>query len=697
MVELSRRKFLGSSAAAALKPGPVGAVGQAAGAEYLLRYFIRSNTAESQTRDLIAYCRANRIGHVVLFSGNHWDLGWNLPTLGEAAARIEVLTGVFAKVRKAGLRASLNIWTTIGHEDLGRDERSRSPFQFLVADDGAESHACPCPLDPAWNEYIRKLYAMFAALEPEILYIDDDFRYHNHRPVAWSCFCPLHLEEMARRTGRRLERTELLERTLVARPQPSPERQAWLRLCGESILSVARGISGAVARVSPRTRMGLMCSDPNTHAAEGRLWLDMAEAFGSGGGRPVLRPHMGGYNDGVFRDTASGLSSMRKLQPLLGARMQMTPEVENDPCTEFSKSALGTRLQIALNCVLGCGRVMLDIHSFTETGFDYDTAIDPMLRASLDYFDRLARRAGEAPRERGLQLLWDQRFPLHRRVESVRMTSLVAPRCWEGTMDLLGFGTTFYPDEVKLVSRSYLEERMDSELRELLRGRLLMPGDAAALLIRGFGGQIGVVRCSPLEAANVERLTAEAFAGHYAGRDMTAAFFTKSRLELLPGAIEVSTLVGPEDSFRAPGMVLYENQSGGRVAVVPYDGSAGDLYRIEFRNWKRQHALLKMLEWLGRGPVPLFVEGAADVWPLRRDGAGTVAVMLANLSADPLAEVKFRVGGRFDSPIMELLTTRGVSKPPSEIRADRGYTRFRVPVPVQPLELVCFHIRGARG
>jgi hypothetical protein len=701
MGELSRRQFLGSSIALPLASGaPADARLEEPGAEYLLRYFIRSNTAERQTRDLIAYCRANRIGHVILFNGNHWDLGWNLPTLEEASARVEVLKPVFAELRNAGLRASLNMWTTIGHEDLGRHERARFPgWRFLVGDDGAQSRACPCPLDPGWNVYIRKLYASFAALEPDILYIDDDFRYHNHRPAAWSCFCPLHLDEMARRTGRPLDRVEVLARILTAEPQPSPERDTWLALCGESILSVARGISEAVARVSPRTRMGLMCSLPEVHAAEGRLWLKMAEAFAVSGNAPVLRPHMGGYGDAVFRDTASGLSSMRKLQPLLGARMRFTPEVENDPCTAFSKSARGTRLQIALNCALGCRGVTLDIHSFTETAFDYDTALDPMLRDSFEYFDRIARWAAETPRERGLQVLWDNRFPRHRRCAgSARMAALVAPHCWEGAMDLLGFATTFYPDEVRLASRPYLEERTDREIGELLGGKMLLPADAAALLIeRGFAADIGVASCAPLQGANVERLTNEQFAGRYFGRDMTAAFFTKYRLEPLAGAAIVSTLLGPEESFRAPGMLLYENRRGGRVGILPYDGAAQDLYRIEFRNWKRQHALWKMIEWIAGAPVPLFVENAADVWPLRRDGAGVIAIALANLSADPLRSVTLRVGGRFERPAVEVLTPAGLATPPFEVRADGGYTRLRGPVDIEPYTLACFRVTGARA
>ena len=192
-------------------------------ANYMLRYFMRSETAQQQTEDLIAYCRQNHVPEVLLFNGSHWDLGWNLPTLDEAKARVNVLRPVVRRLREAGLKVSINMWTTIGHSDIGRDERSRFSWQFMVGDDGTECHAIPCPIDPKWKSHVGELYRLNASLEPEIIYADDDFRYHNHPPAMWGCFCPLHLAEMERRTGKKLTREELVHRILSAEPQPTDD------------------------------------------------------------------------------------------------------------------------------------------------------------------------------------------------------------------------------------------------------------------------------------------------------------------------------------------------------------------------------------------------------------------------------------------------------------------------------------------
>jgi hypothetical protein len=587
------------------------------------------------------------------------------------------------------------MWTTLGHADMGRDERQRFSWQFMVGDDGARSRTVPCPIDPQWKKYIGELYGLYAELKPEIIYIDDDFRYHNHRPVLWGCFCPLHLAEMARRTGKALDRETLVERILTAQPQPTPEREEWLKLCGDSILEAARIISQAVHQASPPTRMGLMCSDPNTHAAEGRRWEDMAEAFSAGGPPPVLRPNYASYSDVAYRDVATHLTSLRKLQPLLAGKMLFTPELENDASTTFAKSVRLTRLQIALSLFLASPHITLDIHNFLETRFDYDTAFDRMLRDAYAYFNQVVAWSGQCPTERGLQILWDPRPPLHRKVETKQMEALPAPRCWEGALDLFGFATTFYPDEVKLASRSYLEERTDAEVGELLLGEVLLEGDAASHLVgRGFGETLGLKGIVPVEGANYERMTDAQFAGPYANRDEATEEAHQYRLDPVAAAIVASRMFGPEQSFSVPGMMLFANAAGGRVGIIPQNGSRGDLMTSDFRGWKRQFVLRKMLEWISQGPLPLFVENAPNVCPFRRDGSNAVVIGIANLSGDPLSNVTFRLAPPFaGTPRVEYLTPEGKVTPlDAQVTREEQYLRVRSSVTAAPLDLACFRL-----
>ena len=69
-------------------------------ANYLLRYMVRSETAEQQTIGLIAHCRENHIPEVLLFNADH-SVGWTLPTLDEARERAKVLRPVVRRLAVA--------------------------------------------------------------------------------------------------------------------------------------------------------------------------------------------------------------------------------------------------------------------------------------------------------------------------------------------------------------------------------------------------------------------------------------------------------------------------------------------------------------------------------------------------------------------------------------------------------------------
>ena len=112
--------------------------------------------------------------------------------------------------------------------------------------------------------------------------------------------------------------------------------------------------------------------------------------------------------------------------------MRITPELENYPNTRFSKSGRLTRLQMALSFFLAGPDITLDIHSFVETGFRYDDVVDKVLRDSRRYFGQILEWTQACPRERGLQILWDERFPRHRIVAGDRMSDCQPQRFGKG-------------------------------------------------------------------------------------------------------------------------------------------------------------------------------------------------------------------------------------------------------------------------
>lgn len=191
-------------------------------------------------------------------------------------------------------------------------------FRPMVDVEGNEAALCVCPLCEKWQRHIAGLYARYAQLEPSILWVEDDFRLHNHAPLVWGgCFCEEHMRIYSERAGKALTREEFLRGVLRPGP-PHPYRKIWLDVSRETMLSAARAIGQAVRQASATTKVGLMSSVPHVHAAEGRDWHALLRALG---GRPAARgPHPpAGLSGAGPRRVSGGPQPRGPAQPCLSA------------------------------------------------------------------------------------------------------------------------------------------------------------------------------------------------------------------------------------------------------------------------------------------------------------------------------------------------------------------------------------------
>ncbi|MGQ9515248.1 MAG: hypothetical protein ACUVTL_09435 [Thermoproteota archaeon] len=330
-------------------------------ATYMLRYALPSWNAEKRTEELVKYCKETGIDEVMFFTmdGNFMELESN----EESKAYAEVLKPAMKRLREEGIESSIYITCTIGHGDLGRDLRKKFPFQFQVDAHGAESRACACPLDKKWKRYVAELYSIYSSLNPRIIWVDDDFRLHNHGPVSWGCFCPLHLEAFSNRIGKSMSREDVIRAVLTSDLQPSNERRAWLDLMGDTMIDAAITIERAVHQTSPETRLGLMTSSPEVHCIEGRRWHELLKAL-SGPYNPIVRPTLGNYTEGDKRSLLHGIMLTLHTRALVPKETLICPEVENYPYTRFSKSSKFTRLQIVICQLHGISNITLNLYDF---------------------------------------------------------------------------------------------------------------------------------------------------------------------------------------------------------------------------------------------------------------------------------------------------------------------------------------------
>ncbi len=268
---------------------------------------------------------------------------------------------------------------------------------------GNVSSCCVCPLCPNWRRYIVEVFKLYASIKPNIIFIDDDFRYHNHPPLIWGgCFCDSHLKVMSERIGKRVTREELVKKVLKP-GKPHPYRKIWLDIFHEGLVSLAHEICKAVKSISKDTKLGLMCSDPMVHAAEGRKWDELLKAL-CGDDVIIVRPHTGPYSETSPPHWHSGFAILLHTIAVLPKESYIYPEIENFPYTRFSKSVTQTKLQITFSLAIGSKGVMLNLFDFMGNSIT-EIKYKEMLIKNLKFWKALSREFNNDGKLEGIKVL----------------------------------------------------------------------------------------------------------------------------------------------------------------------------------------------------------------------------------------------------------------------------------------------------
>ena len=266
---------------------------------YILRYQIDPVFhAEDRIEELALFCRASGIDEVLLFHHAE-ELTPGHPTREQCRPWLDMAIRLKQRLARDGVELSLHSWSTTHHTPRGRRPAPGQNFTTMVGPNGVASLLSACPLCPNWQAYIAGSFAWWAGeLKPRAIWIEDDWRLHNHGAELGfgGCFCDLHLRRFAQSAGRDTLTLEELVEALTAPGAPHPWRGLWLDLWRASLLEPAIRIRDAVRAADPDVRMGLMTSDPDTHSIEGRDWHAMQQAWGF---EPefLVRPHLPPYTE----------------------------------------------------------------------------------------------------------------------------------------------------------------------------------------------------------------------------------------------------------------------------------------------------------------------------------------------------------------------------------------------------------------
>lgn len=615
---------------------------------------------EVETEHLLRFCEAARVDDVMVFV-NVQELNTGHLDVAEQERYLALLRRLSPLLSARGITLSVNHWHTLMHADLGKSFRPDQPFRAVVDARGTAATLCVCPLCGAWQTYIGEVYARYAALHPDTVWVEDDFRFHNHEPLDWGgCFCDEHMRLFSERAG--LPEGEVLSRAAflagVLQPgEPHPYRKIWLDVCRES-LEAAQAIATAVHAVDPRVKVGLMSSVPYVHAAEGRDWKRLLGLL-AGSNPPVSRVHLPAYQETVPPKylQAFHMVSMHN-RALLPAGTLVYPELENYPYSRFSKSRRFTRFQLLSALALDVSGMTIDLFDLNGRGIIARDGYQHMLRAVKPYLNRLNAMGVFSRPRRGVCVLTDPdaAYRLHTR-EGRSLEELYPHEVfWAGLLPAMGvpfyYGTAVEQARgVAAVSGQYLRNLTRAQVERLFRDNfVLLNGDAVDTLVSlGLGSLAGIEGVRWMRQ-NSGAYTYEQVAEgrRYTGVERARASAVISAADAVSVSYAASARVEVCsrfcDSFRRDRGPC-EAVVDGRVFVYPFGNfsSPQDIPPM-LLNDVRQELLQDVLAASGRLDAPMVCDAPYLVPYCMADG-GRTCLYLVNGALDAVEKIVLHVGG----------------------------------------------------
>lgn len=482
--------------------------------EYILRLAIAPDFYEDEKiAAMVEFCKAAKIDDV-MFHLNCEELNQAHISIDQTRPWIAVIRKAGLALRDIGVSMSINPWITLLHSDRGRPLNAGQRFKTMVDPCGNAASAVACPMDKDFRRYLTEMYAYYAEAHPRMLWVEDDFRLHNHPPLEWGgCFCENHMAEFSRRAGKTLTREEFV-RGILQPGEPHPYRKIWLDVGRETMASLAKEIGEAVARVSPDTQVGLMSSAPCVHCAEGRDWHAILQGL-AGEHNPVSRPHLPSYQDATPQNySGSFCQHTRQTKALIPDNTLIYPELEGFPHTTFIKSNAFTAFQLTTSLLIGSDGITLNLFDMMGNGPVMADGYHQTLADAKDFLN--AVKALELTRKNpiGVRVMLNPLSSYYLHTTKGRSMEELYPD--EGLFSVLltafGISNHYCTDkqvqgQVIAISGQYLRGCTEPEIRSLFEhNAVLLDGEAADILVqRGLGAltDIQITRWHPQDSGTV--------------------------------------------------------------------------------------------------------------------------------------------------------------------------------------------------
>lgn len=481
------------------------------GYRYMPRITIAPGVCEEERiRTLAAYCKKYRYDEVMFFL-NAEDLNEGHIEKDSAERYLAVIERAKRELEKEGIATSLNPWNTLLGCERGRTLKAGQDFATMVDIDGKHGAVTPCPLSEPWRRYLLDYYLyMTERIRPEIIWVEDDFRMHNHSPLHWGgCFCSKHMQLYSEEAGRSLTREELV-RGMADGGCGGLYRRVYSAVTRRTMRELAEYLGDGIRRRFPRQKIGLMTSDPKMHSVEGRDWYGILYAFG--GDAPIDRIHLPCYRQCSAQDYCWGYNDISmQTRALIPEETCVLPEIECALFSPYTKSANFVRFQAESSLSLCPEGVTLDLDCFAGNGIVPEYGYGEKLAEIKDYLSAFVKLQVPFSAMRGIAVPVREDAFLYAQPQESVCDVRINENWWASHLACLGISFRYekhraFENEIVAVSGGYFNGLSDEEIADLFeKNYVLLEGNCVEILFRrGLQHLIGAKSYRILDAEKGE-------------------------------------------------------------------------------------------------------------------------------------------------------------------------------------------------
>lgn len=543
------------------------------------------------------------------------------------------------------------------------------PGQHIMDCEGHVSSGL-CPLDDKANApYFGGLTTVAKLGKPTIFIIEDDLNLSGHPGLSnphGGCFCPLHMAEFAKRTGRSLGAAELggmFDNPTVGN---EPFRRAFAGVARDSLVRFSKQVRKSLDEGTKGLRTCL-CQSAQVDK-DGDTTEPDARAL-AGDTRPMVRVYGAAYfSQNVPADLPMTLAHTQYSMQHLPSDIEKLYEADSFPHTRFYNSVRFYGSEIDAAFMYGADDLlMLCVPTFDEPLKD---------RAYLQHvFDNQRRYLAVRKFRRrssltGVRAVYDpEEKYLYRRPGASLLD--------ESARVLAKFGLpmTTLPSGASVLIGETAEYLAESKLREIFKGAVIVDSTAAqALAKRGLGAWLGCSveaaedtlefarsRALPVRGARVTGLNSYDYhilepVTPVPGWDMKMDY-----VRIAPGPT-TETWIHYEDvegRVVAPSFVSSASSLGGRVGVISF------AVKGNFREWlyspMMQDAFRNFFARYAPGVLDVVATYVPGTWvssAVSSDGK-ELLVMANNLAGEPRNDIRLEFAEKWHGGRVERLQTDG--------------------------------------